>query len=170
MTGRFITSCILIFLLAVPSLVWGADDEASDNWSVLKVIQPQEKLFIKLRDHRKVKGKFNSVTDNMIFISEGDKNTGYGRQDILEVRLGHGRSLKKSILTGTLIGTGAGGGLGIATAAGENGFIDDKWFVVGGVIIGAIIGTTVGTVAGLFRDRGPLIYKAPDSSLLTNAE
>jgi len=161
MTGRIlIIPCILIALLGVPPTVCGAEGESGYGWAALKAVQPQEKLFVKLKDDRKVKGMFHSATDSILVLSNGDETAGYGRQDILEIRLGHGRSLKKSILIGTLIGAGAGAGLGGAAAASDTGYKNDGFLIPVGAAVGAIFGTAIGTVVGLLRGQGELIYKA----------
>lgn len=161
MTERILViPCVLIALLGVPRAVCGAEDVSGYDWTVLKALQPQEKLFVKLKDNRKVKGMFHSVTDNRLVLSNGDETADYGRQDILEIRLGHGRSLKKPILIGMLIGTGAGAGLGGAAAAADSGYLNDGFLIPAGAAIGAIFGTAIGAVVGLLRGQGDLIFKA----------
>ncbi len=161
MTGRIlIIPWVLIALLGLPPAVCGAENESGYGWAALKAVQPQEKLFVKLKDDRKVKGLFQSATDSMLVLSNGDETTGYDRQDIVEIRLGHGRSLKKSILIGTLIGTGAGAGLGGAAAASDTGYLNDGFLVPVGAAVGAVFGTAIGTVVGLLRGQGDLIYTA----------
>lgn len=154
---------VLIALLAMPTFVQAEEDSANHDWAVLQAFQPGEKLFVKLEQNRKVKGALRDVSENMLVLSDGDQIINLDRQNILEVRLGHGRSLKKPIMLGALIGAGAGAGLGGAVAASDNG----EWFDVKAsqgipivAAVGAIFGTVVGTVVGLFRGQGELIYKA----------
>jgi small nuclear ribonucleoprotein (snRNP)-like protein len=136
---------LLITLLAMPTIVWSrTEDEPNHGWSLLMAVQAGERLHVKLQDGRKVDGKLNSVSETMLVLSADSQTTGFNRHDILEIRLGRGRSVKKSILVGALIGTGAGAGLGGAAAASDNG----EWF-----------GTLIGLAIGFMPRQGDLIYK-----------
>ena len=154
---------VLIILLTMSTVVQSAEEGPNHDWAVIVAVQQGEKLFLKLKDGRKIKGKLNTVSETMISLSDGNQTTQWGRQDILEIRLGYGRSMKKSILIGALIGTGAGAVLGGAAAASDNG----EWFDVKasqgipiGAAVGAIVGSAVGAVVGLFGRQGDLIYQA----------
>ena len=165
MTRRILLfHCVLIVLLAIPSTVRGAPEEPNNDWTVLKAIQSGEKLLVKLKDGKKVKGEMRSVSDNSLVLSHDGETTSFDKLDVQEIRLGHGRSFKKPILIGALVGAGAGAGLGTAASASDNG----DWFdfkpsetVPIGAAVGAIFGTATGAVIGLVRGRGELIYRAP---------
>jgi small nuclear ribonucleoprotein (snRNP)-like protein len=156
---------VLITILAIqPTMAWSrAAKESSHDWALLMAVRPGEKLYVKLEDGRKVNGTISSVSETMLILSTDHQTAGFSRQDIQEIRLARGRSLKKSILMGTLIGAGAGAALGGVAAASDNG----DWFDVKasqGIPIGAAVGATFGTLIGLaigFLPRqGDLIYKA----------
>ena len=161
---------ILVSLLAIPAFVHAGTDNEGHDWAVLTAVQPGEKLFVKLKNGEKIKGVLQSVNDSTLAISNDDENVHYGRQDILEVRLGHGRSIRRSILFGTLIGAGAGAGLGGAAAAADSGYPNDGWLIPAGAAVGAIFGTAVGAVVSLFRGPGDLIYRAAPKHFFIEAE
>lgn len=152
---------LLISLLAIPTFIHAGTDNENHDWAVLKAVQPGDKIFVKLKNGEKIKGVFQGVNDSTLEISNDDESVNCARQEVLEVRLGHGRSIKKSILLGTLIGTGTGAGLGGALAAADSGYPNDGWLIPAGAAVGAIFGTAVGAVVSLFRGQGDLVYRAP---------
>jgi hypothetical protein len=155
----------LITILAIqPTMAWSpAAEKTGHDWAVLMAIRPGEKLYVKLEDGSRANGILNSVSETMLVLSDDNQTTVFGRQDIQEIRLARGRSLKKSILMGTLIGTGAGAGLGGAAAASDNGKGIDVKASEGipiGAAVGAIFGALIGLGIGFLPRQGDLIYKA----------
>jgi small nuclear ribonucleoprotein (snRNP)-like protein len=159
----FFLNYLLIVMLAMPVGARSGEEAHNNDWSVLSVLQPGEKLFVKMKDDKKVKGILKSVSDEMLVLSHNNQDESIDREDILEIRLGHGRSLKKSILIGALVGTGSGavfGGIVTATDDPEWISITTSDGIAIGAVVGAVLGTAVGAVIGLFRRQGDLIYKA----------
>jgi hypothetical protein len=165
MARRILLShCVLVVLLATAHAVRCAPEERNHDWTVLMAVQPGEKLLIKFKDGKKLKGEFRSVSENTLALSHDGETASFDKLDIQEIRLGHGRSFKKPILIGALVGAGAGAGLGAAASASDNG----DWFdfkpsqtIPVGAAVGAIFGTATGAVIGLVRGQGELIYRAP---------
>ena len=154
----------MILLLALHVNVRADPGNAGSDWAVLQALDAGEKLFVKLADDRKVSGTLVSASENILVLSVGNRTADYSRQEVSEIRLGRGRSLKKPILLGAIIGAGGGAGLGGAAAAGDNGeFLDVKAHqgIPVGAAVGAVVGTAVGAVVGLLRGQGELIYRAP---------
>ena len=158
-------SCVLITILAIqPAMVWsGAAKESSPDWALVMAVRPGEKLNVKLEDGRKINGALNSVSETALVLSADNHTASFNRQDIREIRLARGRSLKRSTLIGTLVGTGAGAALGGAAAASDNG----TWFDIKasqgipiGAAVGAVFGTLIGLGVGFLPRQGHLIYKA----------
>lgn len=155
---------VLIVLLAMPVMVRADAENAVGDWTVLQSLQRGEKLSVKLMDDRKASGSLTDVSEDMLVLSIGRKTVIYSKKEVVEIRLGPGRSLKKPILLGALIGAGGGAALGGAAAANDKGqFFDVKagQAIPIGAAVGAAFGTAVGAVVGLFRDRGELIYRIP---------
>jgi small nuclear ribonucleoprotein (snRNP)-like protein len=156
---------VLITILAIqPTMAWSrAAKEPSHDWVLLMAARPGEKLYVGFKDGGKVNGTLYSVSETMLVLLTDNQTARFNRQDIQEIRLARRRSLKKSILVGALIGTGAGAVLGGAAAASDNG----EWFDVKasqgipiGAAVGAIFGTVIGLSIGFLPRRGVLIYKA----------
>jgi len=155
---------VLIALLAMPVMVRADGENAVGDWAVLQSLQTGEKLSVKLTDDRKASGSLMDVSEDMLVLSVGRGTVSYSKQEVFEIRLGPGRSLKKPILLGALIGAGGGAALGGAVAAGDDGqFFDIKAHesIPIGAAVGAVFGTAIGAVVGLFRGRGELIYRTP---------
>ena len=155
---------LLITSLAIqPTIAWSRTvEEPSPGWALVMAVKPGEKLSVKLDDGSKVNGTVNSVSETMLALSVDNQTKDFNRQNIKEIRLARGRSLKKSILMGTLIGAGAGAGLGGAAAASDNG----EWFDIKasqgipiGAAVGAVFGTLIGLGIGFLPRQGHLIYK-----------
>lgn len=158
----------LIALLAMPTAAFSTEKELIHDWAAVMAVQPGVKLFIKLKDGKKVKGMLNSTYEKMLFLSHNNQIEGIERQDILEIRLDSGRSRKELILTMTASGAvggvivGAASGALVAASERDSSFDSKKIKTIGiGTAVGAIAGTVLGFFMGLFRNQGDLIYRAP---------
>ena len=55
MTGRIpVVHYVLIALLAIPTIAYSTEEELINDWAVVMAVKPGEKLFVKLKDDKKV--------------------------------------------------------------------------------------------------------------------
>ncbi len=154
---------MLIITVGPPALLaQDADQTTFGTWDAVKAIQPGQKLALKLKNGRDVKGTLNNATDSGITLGRGSKAVTIGRDEVQRIFLETKMSSGRPALLGALIGAGIGaGGIAIAAAADDTGGTDGE---LTGVVIGvALAGAGVGALIGsIFRNKKKLtlIYEA----------
>lgn len=154
-------SLVLAASLLLPSVTPAQTTTApTGDWSALKTVGQGDKLHVKLKSGKTVKGKMAGVSDTALSLTVGDRATEVGRDDVQSVYRVMNRSAKKA----TLIGAGAGAGIGAAVGAATT---DDDDFIFSkgeaaavlagiGAGVGAIAGFAIGKTGG----KRVLIYEA----------
>jgi hypothetical protein len=122
---------------------------------------PGSKLEVKLKDGKTVKGKLSGVSDTALTLSAKDKPVDLKREDVASVY----QVSKKSATKATLIGMGAGVGIGaVVGAVGDSqstGFEKiDKAATAALTIIGAGAGALTGYLIGRSGHKRVLVYAA----------
>ena len=108
---RIGTLLIILGLLGIPtdSLSQATDPVATGMWAGVEKVPPGDKLLVKLKDGKKVKGRLVSVSDTGLSLSRRNKTMDVDRERVQQIF----RLMPKSAEKATLIGAGVG--LAIAT-------------------------------------------------------
>jgi hypothetical protein len=156
------TLAISLVLTAILSLspVTTAQTSTTGDWAALKSVGQGDKLEVKLKTGKTVKGRLTGVNDTTLSLTVSDRATDISRDDIQSVH----RVMSKSATKSTLIGAGAGAavGAGVGAATSDN---DDFIFsrgqataIVAG--LGAGVGAIAGFAIGKTGRKRVLIYEA----------
>jgi translation initiation factor IF-1 len=148
-----------IMILARPPVTPAQEANApSREWAAVMAVAPDEKLEVKLKNGKTVKGKLSGVTDTRLTLRRGSKTVDVNREDVSKVYKAGG----KSGVSPTLIGAGVGAGVGAVAGgmvdheAGET--PQDIAFLA---LVGAGIGAVTGFLTGKARKNKVLIYESP---------
>ena len=99
---RLGTLLIILGLLGTPtdSLAHATAPVATGMWAGVERVPPGEKLVVKLKDGKKLKGRLASVSDTALTLSRGKKTLNFDREQISQVY----RVVPKSPIMHTLLG------------------------------------------------------------------
>ena len=154
-------SLVLAASLLLPSVTSAQTPTApTGDWSALRTVGQGDKLHVKLKSGKTVKGKMVGVSDTALSLTVSDRTTEVSRDDVQSVHRVTNRSAKKA----TLIGAGAGAAVGAVAGAAtsdDNDFIFSKGeaaAVLAG--IGAGVGAIAGFAIGKTGGKRVLIYEA----------
>lgn len=167
MKNKIVASCLIVTLsiiaFAQPAVL-GQDvgQPRFGTWEAVKAIRSGERLEVKLKSGKTVKGELTRVSDTEIALGSGSNVVTTGRNDVQRVSRVIGKSSNKPILVGALIGAGVGGGgMAVAAAADDTAGTEGELtpIVIGVVLAGAAVGALVGS---MFRKKKKLelIYEA----------
>ena len=134
---------VLLLLSSHAPLVF-AQTASSNNWSAVQQIKTNEKLFVRQKNGKELKGLMIEASDTTLTIDRDGKPLSISRADVRQVYIVHGKAEKgKWALIGAGIGAGAGAGIGYAKYSPN---VDDSaiW-----VPVGLMFGTGIGAVSGL---------------------
>ncbi|MGQ0763270.1 MAG: hypothetical protein ACT4OT_14825 [Acidobacteriota bacterium] len=159
------TTAIMAIVLTVTILtstvspVVFAQQPAGD-WTAVQSVAPGDEVSAKLKDGKKVGGRFSSANDSELVILRKNKQQPIARNTIAQVyRLERRAEKAKYAAIGAGIGAGAGAVIGGVKA---NSTSDDGYVYT---IVGVIFGTGFGALGGLLFGQGKrkhvLIYEAP---------
>ena len=113
---RLGTLLIILGFLGTPthSLAQATDPTATGMWAGVERVPPGEKLLVKLKDGKKLKGRLRSVSDTGLTLSRRNKTVDVDRERVQQIF----RLMHKSARKATLIGVGAGLAVAAAVTAG----------------------------------------------------
>ena len=149
---------VLLFLLGHAPLAL-AQTASSNDWAVVQRIRTNEKLVVRQKDGKEIKGEMIEASDTSLTIDRNGKPLSIPRSDVRQVSVIAGKAAKgKWALIGTGIGAGAGSGIGAAKYSPESD--DSEIYVVMGLLIGAGAGAVGGLLFGQSRRSRTMIYDA----------
>ncbi len=168
MKTKLAAICLSLIVSAQAQLALAQSSQLSSDqaWDLVKQTMFGEKLVVKLKDGRKVKGEKILVSDSELSLSiKNQQAAQFKRDEVLQVwRSLHPDPEKQRLYQGIGVGVGLLGGIAIAVAATRPG---EPCFDCRGRGIGltaAVIGmTTAGALVGrkLAGGKRILIYQAP---------
>jgi hypothetical protein len=155
---------ILIFVLAMPCVVFSQTNEAS--WENLSALQSGHKIQIVEMNSKKVSGTFLNVSDTMISLQKQGGEQTIQRQDVRIVKRMETKHRLRHAAIGAAIGAGAGAGIGAAAyhpCSPSDSFCIQPGGRGANAGIGAAIGGVGGAVVGALWPSHRIIYRAAGS-------
>ena len=140
------TMPVILILLLVSSYspFAFAQTASSNDWAVVQRLHTNEKLLVRQKDGKELKGRMIEATDTTLTIDRDGKPLSIARADVRQVYVIEGKAQKgKWALIGAGIGAGAGAGIGAIKYSPDS---DDSelW-----IPVGLMFGTGIGAVSGL---------------------
>ena len=155
-------SLALIILFVQSAAVLAQEPNVpSREWSTVAAVGLNEKLEVKLKSGKTVKGKLSSVTDTRLTLSRGKRMIDLNRDDIFRIYRAGGKSGVSPTLIGTGVGAGVGAAAGGVIVAVNEGEADET---VPGIVLSALVGAGMGALTGFLsgkaRNNRVLIYES----------
>jgi hypothetical protein len=152
-------SLLLAILLICGNSTLAFSQQTASNWSSVQQIRINEKLFVRQKNGKELKGEMIEATDTTLTIDRDGKPLGIPRTDVGQVYVIEGKAEKgKWALIGAGIGAGAGTGIG---ASKYSSTIDDgQIYLVMGLLIGTGAGAVGGLLFGQTRRNRTLVYQS----------
>ena len=150
---------VLSFLLSPVTLVAQA---GTNDWSRLSAVAGGTKLSVKLKDGKKIEGKFASVSDASLALTVKNAAKEIRREEIASVHQVSKKGAGKATLIGLGVGAGLGAGLAIASERNENDtFFETPDSVSAGfVALTAGVGALAGYLIGRTSNKRVLLYES----------
>lgn len=129
------------------------------DWTNVQSIAIDENLSIKLKDGKKITGKFSSANESELTIIRKGRQQVIAKDTVAQVYRRERKAEKaKYAAIGAGIGAGAGTAIGAAKGAGAS---DDGYvYTLIGVIVGSGFGALGGLLFGQAKRKHVLIYEA----------
>ena len=160
-TKVLVMGLALAFLAARPPVALAQTQAAppGGSWEAVRAVAPGEKLEVRLKSGKTVKGTLVSVSDAGLSLARGRETLSVSRDEARRVY----RVFAKSSATPALVGAGIGAAIGAGgTAASAKS--DDREGVQAGAVLLPLVGAGIGALIGLAvaggRQRRVLIYEA----------
>jgi len=123
----------------------------------LQQIKTNERLFVRQKNGKEIKGRMIEASDTTLTIDRDGKPFSIARGDIREVHVVRGTAQKgKWALIGAGIGAGAGAGIGYAKYSPNSD--DSEIYIPIGLLIGAGSGAVGGMLFGQTTRKRELVY------------
>ena len=153
-------SLILVLLLLLGHTPLALSQSASSNdWAVVQRIGTNEKLVVRQKDGKELKGEMIEASDTALTIDRNGKPLSIPRADVRQVSVIESKAAKgKWALIGAGIGAGAGTGIGAAKYSPDSD--DSEIYIVMGLLIGTGIGAVGGMLFGQSRRSRTMVYDA----------
>jgi hypothetical protein len=160
---KALTFCLALHIILAQSPVVLAQEASvrSREWTTVMAVAPNEKLEVKLKSGKTVKGKLSSVTDTRLTLAHEKRMIDLNRDDIFRIYKAGGKSGASPTLIGTGVGAGVGAAAGGVIVAANEGEDDET---VPGIVLSALVGAGIGALTGFLsgkaRDNRVLIYES----------
>ena len=150
---------VLLLLSTHAPLVLAQQTTSLSDWAAVQQIQTNERLFVRQKSGKELKGKMIEASDTALTIDRDGKPLSIPRAEVRQVYVVEGTAQKgKWALIGAGVGAGAGAGIGAAKYS-PNRDDSEIWIPVG-VMFGAGIGAVSGLLFGQSTRERKLIYAA----------
>ena len=156
MAKQIITTLLILWLSAPHQAVYAQPAAAAQDWAVVKAVTSGERLLVKLKDGKTVKGELNAVSDQELTLLRKSKPHPFNRDTVAQVFKYAGKPAKgKYTLIGAGIGAAVGAGIGQSQVE-----PNAEIHLMMGFLIGTGIGALVGLGWGASKRKEVLIYQA----------
>jgi hypothetical protein len=150
---------LLVFaLLSMHAPLAFAEQSAPINsWSAVQQLKTNERLVVKQRNGKEVKGLMIEATETTLTIDRDGKPVSIPRADVRQVHVVEGKAAKgKWALIGAGIGAGTGTGIGYGKYSPDSD--DSGIYIAMGLLIGAGAGAAGGLLFGQSRRKRVMVY------------
>ena len=150
---------VLSFVLSPVSVM---AQTGTNDWSRLSAVASGTKLSVKLKDGKKIEGKFANVSDASLSLTVKNAAKEIRREDIATIHQISKKGAGKATLIGLGVGAGVGAGLAIASERND----DDTFFETpdsisaGFVVLTAGVGALAGFLIGRTGNKRVLLYES----------
>lgn len=150
---------VLLLLSSHTPLAFSQQTTSLSDWTTVKQIKTDERVFVRHKNGREIKGRMIEASDTTLTIDRDGKPFSIARGDVRQVYVVSGTAQKgKWALIGAGIGAGAGAGIGAAKYS--NSVDDSQIYIPIGLIIGAGSGALGGLLFGQTTRKRELVYAA----------
>jgi hypothetical protein len=150
---------VLLLLSAHTPLVFAQQAGSFSDWGAVQRIRTNEKLFVRQKNGKELKGEMIEASDTALTIDRDGKPLIIPRSDVRQVYVVHGKAQKgKWALIGAGVGAGVGAAIGYAKYSPSHD--DSEIWVPVGLLFGTGIGAASGLVFGQTSRKRDLIYAA----------
>jgi hypothetical protein len=134
---------VIALLLTCTPLVSAQHSVSTNDWSAVQRLNTNERLVVKQKNGKEIKGLMIEATDTTLTIDRDGKPVAIPRADVRQVSVIEGKAAKgKWALIGAGVGAGAGAGIGATKYRSDR---DDYGIYP---VVGLLIGTGAGAAAG----------------------
>ncbi len=140
-----LTLLLVLLLLSTHSpLAFSQQPASSNDWAVVQQLKTNERLVVKQKDGKELKGEMIEASETSLTIDRDGKPLSIARGDVARLYVISGKAEKgKWALIGAGMGAGAGAGIGAVKYSSK---VDDSELFIP---VGLMIGTGVGAVSGM---------------------
>jgi len=130
---------------------------STNSWSAVQQLRTNERLVVKQKNGKEIKGLMIEATDTTLTIDRDGKPFGIPRADVRKVYVIKGKASKgKWALIGAGIGAGAGTGIGYSKYSPDSD--DSEIYIAMGILIGAGAGAVSGLLFGQSKRKRTMVY------------
>jgi hypothetical protein len=148
---------VLLLILSQSPSTLAQQARSTNEWSAIQQLKTNEKLVVKRKDGKEIKGRMIEATDAVLTIDRDGKPFTVARAEVRQVYLISGQAEKgKWALIGAGIGAGTGTGIG-AVKYSPNRDDSEIWISMG-LLIGTGAGALGGMVFGQSKRKRILVY------------
>lgn len=152
---------LLVLFLVSGQTSWAVAQQSGplNNWSGVQRIGTDEKVVVKQKNGKEVKGRMIEASETTLTIDRDGKPFPIPRGDVQKVEVIEGKAQKgKWAAIGAGAGAAAGAGIGAIKYSPES---DDSEIYIGiGLLIGIGVGAASGVLFGQSRRKRELVYAA----------
>lgn len=153
----FPLSLVLVLLSTHAPLALAQQQVATNNWAAVQQLKTNERLVVKQKNGKEVKGLMIEATDTTLTIDRDGKPVAIARDDVRRVHVIEGKASKgKWALIGAGIGAGTGTAIGY-TKYEPDGDDTEIWIAMG-LLIGAGTGALSGFIFGQAKRKRIMVY------------
>ncbi len=144
---------VVLFLTQTPFAL----AQQLSEWSSVQQLKTNERLVVKQKNGKEIKGLMIEATDTTLTIDRDGKPHEIPRSDVRQVFVIEGKAQKgKWALIGAGIGAGAGTGIGYGKYSPNSD--DSEIYIVMGTLIGTGAGAAAGFLFGQSRRKRVMVY------------
>ena len=148
---------VVLLLSTHTPLAFAQQSTTTNNWSAVQQLGTNERLVVKQKNGKELKGLMIEATETTLTIDRDGKPLGIPRADVRNVYVVEGKAAKgKWALIGAGIGAGAGTGIGYAKYSPDSD--DSEIYIAMGLLIGAGTGALGGLLFGQTKRKRTMVY------------
>ena len=155
MKRKFIPVCLVVVLFSTHAPI--VLSQQLSEWASVQQLKTNERLVVKQKNGKEVKGLMIEATDTTLRIDRDGKPREIPRADVRQVFVVEGKAAKgKWALIGAGIGAGVGTGVGYGKYSPDSD--DSEIYIVMGTLIGTGAGAATGFLFGQTRRKRVMVY------------